>query len=56
MDIKRALVWRVLALVKVKALKKPKKHWGCPMDQVEIGVLEERLEFFSCMSILSTLY
>jgi hypothetical protein len=36
MDIKRAPVWRILVLAKVKALKHPDQHWGCPIEQVEI--------------------
>jgi hypothetical protein len=40
MDIKRASVWRFLALDNVEALKEPEQNWGRTMDTVEMWVLK----------------
>jgi hypothetical protein len=35
-EITRASIWRVLALAKAEALKRPEQHWRHTMDQVEV--------------------
>jgi hypothetical protein len=43
-DIKRALTRKVLAIAKVKALKRAWAMWGYTVDPVEVQVLKGQLK------------